>query len=206
MQAADPLPDDYESVLTGPFIEKFRGSGDLFVDVGAHLGTWTLRMLPVFRRVVAFEPHPVTFEALQSATAPHNHVEVLKFAVGRDNGRADLWLYDRPGHSSVCGHPTFEELKRTPTGVIPVEVRALDKVLLPGRLSLLKVDTEGYEVDVLEGARMVIARYRPSLCIETHSVPLRVRCMEILTELGYDDLQVFPPVRHPNEPGWIVKV
>ncbi len=53
------------------------------------------------------------------------------------------------------------------------------------QLDLLKIDVEGFEVKVLQGALQTITKLKPKIIIETHSLKLRAACHEILQSLGY---------------------
>ncbi len=55
--------EDWLRSLVNPF------NGDLFVDVGAHVGTWAVRATKTFRRVMAIEPHPVFNRILGTTVA-----------------------------------------------------------------------------------------------------------------------------------------
>ncbi len=180
------LPLDYEQNLTSYFASLFvppRPRGDVFVDVGANVGTWTLRLAPFFRRVIAFEPDPRAFAALMKNAELNDlcNVELHRKAVGRTHKSGTLVFYDCPGHSAMEGNVLPRSEK---TGETPVEIVALDHIELGGKLDLLKVDTEAYELEVLSGAARLLREERPRFCIENHSDDLRLRCRSLLESLG----------------------
>lgn len=196
------LPDDYESAFTDQFERTFASnSGDVFVDVGAHCGTWTVRLARLFQHVVAFEPHPVNYEELVRF-APSN-VTTVRAGLSRRSGKALLFLYDTPGHSAIDGSPVMVGVASS--GQIEIETKALDEQTLPGRLSLLKIDTEGHEIEVLEGAIKTLMSDRPCLCIENHSLELRRRTIEILSDNGLR-VDVWPPDRHWTTAGYCIRL
>ena len=53
------------------------------------------------------------------------------------------------------------------------------------RVDLLKIDVEGFELDVLLGAENTIRQFKPRIIIETHSKELRKKCHAFLSSLGY---------------------
>ena len=53
------------------------------------------------------------------------------------------------------------------------------------RVDLLKIDVEGFELDVLLGAENTIRQFKPRIIIETHSKELRKKCHVFLSSLGY---------------------
>lgn len=199
------LPDDYEIALTSQFEEIFgKKRGGVFVDAGAHCGTWTLRLAPLFDHVVAFEPHPENFNALND-TAPDN-VTIWPGALSDVEAQQSLCLYDSPGHSALEGSPVMVGIE--PTGRILVETMTLDAWEMPGKVDLIKIDTEGHELEVLAGARETLIRDRPRLCIENHSVGLRERALEFLTSIGLSDVGIWPDVtrRHSTEGGYLIRL
>ncbi len=194
------LPLEYETALTDMFVSKFKAApGDVFLDVGAHVGTWTLRLAPYFKHVIAFEPHPQAFSALVEHLKMNGvrNVTALQKAVSNASGTALLVLYDCPGHSALEGAP----IERTEaTGAVTVETVALDALDLPGRVDLVKIDTEAHEVEVLQGAATLLRRDKPRYCIENHSPALREQCIEMLR--GFDVLDKFAvwPAQHRHHP------
>jgi FkbM family methyltransferase len=162
-----------------------------------------LRLAHLFRNVIAFEPHPESNEALRRS-APSN-VEVVRHGLSRSVGSASLFLYDSPGHSAVEGSPVMEGVPRT--GQIEIGIVPLDSWSLPGKLDLIKIDTEGHELEVLEGARKTLLRDRPRLCIENHSLELRRLTIEFLADIGLS-VQIWPDEsrRHPTEAGYCVRL
>lgn len=199
------LPDDYESALTAQFETIFRKKrGDVFVDAGAHRGTWTMRLACLFEHVVAFEPHPENANALMDE-APSN-VTVWPGALSDRERRANLCLYDSPGHSALEGSPVMAGIP--PTGCLLVDTMALDEWEMPGRVDLLKIDTEGHELEVLAGARKTLVRDRPALCVENHSVALRDLALDFLRSVGITDASIWPneACRHTTEGGYLIRL
>jgi len=197
------LPDDYEFALTDQFERVFTPDnlGDVFVDVGAHWGTWTVRLAPLFRHVVAFEPHPDSYAEL-ARTVPSN-ATAKRAGLSRRSGESLLFLYDTPGHSAIDGSPVMVGVASS--GQIKIETTTLDDQTLPGKLDLLKIDTEGHEIEVLAGAIKTLTRDRPCLCIENHSLELRRKTIEILADNGLH-VDVWPPDRHWSTGGYCIRL
>jgi FkbM family methyltransferase len=191
------LPLEYERELTDIFITRLRlrTLGDVFLDIGAHLGTWTMRLAPYFKRVIAFEPEPHAYRALMKHLEMNgiSNVTAYQKAVSNRSGTAKLILYDNPGHSALEGAP----IERTqPTGECIVETVALDTLELPGRVDMVKVDTEAHELEVLEGATNVLRRDKPRYCLENHSPALREACIAMLRTMDLADGLSVWPVQH----------
>jgi FkbM family methyltransferase len=150
------------------------------VDVGAHVGNHTLYFsLILGLRTIAFEPNPATY-ALLAANVSDNGVgaacELHNAAVGSKAGHVKI--LDVP--ESNTGMATVES---DPTGAVPL-VQLDEELRDEPRIDIIKIDVEGWELDVLQGAPQVIARHRPLLYIEIME-PQFARVEAKLREAGY---------------------
>lgn len=162
-------------------LRYMRFDGGCFVDVGAASGYWTTRIARRGVFVYAVEPHPVSARLLMDLTRDYDNVAVLPVALGGSNHRSTLNLHVKPSHSSLVKQGADYLHVR-----VPVRVRTLDSLGIEN-IDLIKIDTEGYEVNVLRGARETIRRQHPVLIIEVHN-PYRVeqrRICRVLRRLGY---------------------
>lgn len=132
------------------------------VDVGAHVGNHTLYFAHVLgMKTISFEPNPATYAHLE-ANIRNNGLDGLcrprHAAVGSASGHV------RPAQPSEAnsGMATVES---DPAGAVPL-VRLDDAIHGEARIDLIKIDVEGWELDVLKGAEAVLGRHRPLLYIE----------------------------------------
>jgi FkbM family methyltransferase len=126
------------------------------VDVGANIGLWSRVMLLDFAEVLAFEPVPAYAECLQM-NAPEAVLHDVALGAGR--GFVNL-VNTTPGS---CGDTRVSRGEAEParaTAMVP-----LDDYDLP-KLDLLKIDCEGYEQFVCEGAVATIRRCHPVVIVE----------------------------------------
>lgn len=144
--------------------------GAVVLDIGANIGYFTehmSRLVGASGSVHAFEPDPKNFSALQKAASSFEHQNVVLHpsAVGKEQGQATLHLSDfssgmhRLYESQCCG-----------TATVMVEVCRLDSLFKPGEVSVLKMDVEGYEPYVIEGALELI-REQPITIVAEHCPP-----------------------------------
>lgn len=129
----------------------------LAIDVGAYVGTMTVRMAQRFERVIAIEPVPEAFECLKK-NVPGN-VEVLNLSCGAKSG---VFPYARQPDS---GHAHFLSKHIEKYGEFGVSemVRLDDLSLNPG---FIKIDAEFTDEQVIEGSVETIRRCRPVLMVE----------------------------------------
>lgn len=130
---------------------------DLFVDVGANVGTYSVLAAKVVgARVVAFEPIPAAQAALRdnlALNAIESHVELRRSCAGAEAGEVRMTSeLDTINHVvASTGGAAF--------ATISVPVETLDRVLHAAPF-LLKLDVEGYEREVLRGAGATLASPR----------------------------------------------
>jgi FkbM family methyltransferase len=170
--------------------------GTVFVDIGAHVGTYTLTMAPKASTCVAFECTPRTYNYLCANVALHHldhKVEAHRVALGNTNGTTRLFLRSEDGGGNGCLPFTDES---APSVVVPL--RTLDSYGLQN-VGLIKLDVEGLEKEVLEGARETLrANGYPKIIFESWAddTPgvaareLRETLFAYVRSLGYDILGV----------------
>lgn len=144
------------------FVVHYLRAGDWFVDVGANIGAYTLLASGVAGAcTIACEPSPSTFTSLRQTLRINNledKATALNCAVGARTGH--LFLTEGLGTEN---HLVAE----AGNGAIQVPVKTLDELLADQRPALLKIDVEGFEADVLEGAQgLLAANLIPALIIE----------------------------------------
>ena len=133
------------------------------VDIGAHIGIWTQRYARDFERVTAIEP--INSRYLEQNTQHLDNVTI--YPVGLSNTPGTLYAHN-PG--TLTAHTELHSIKHT-ENARAVQVITLDSLKLT-EVSLLKIDTQGLERQVLEGATHTIHTHKPLIHIETRSQEL----------------------------------
>lgn len=131
-------------------------AGRIVVDVGANLGATVARFAREAAKVHALEPHPGNFAHLldQIRIRRLGNVEPLRVAASKEAGRATF--YERESHGI---HSLGPHNKGKVRASYEVEVTTLDRLWrerINDRIGLLKVDVEGFEADVFEGAAWLL--------------------------------------------------
>ncbi len=166
-------------------IEYFRPNyGDIVVDIGAHIGLYSLigsKRVGEKGKIIAIEPHPSNFEILNRNIQLNQFTNIitLNCAIYDKNMRMRLYSTDVSGFS---GHHSLI-LKRAEK-FIEVNAYTLDYILQSlgiMEVNWIKIDVEGAEFEVLQGAQDILANSKDlSLIIELHSSDLYEPIMELL--------------------------
>jgi FkbM family methyltransferase len=161
---------------TVELLKRLAHPGAVVLDVGANVGIVTLPMARVVGptgSVHAFEPHPAVRSRLKRNVALNNlsNVTICGDAIGSAPGRATLYgnVTGNDGAGSLAPAPTLRE-------TFTVEVRTLDSYTANlAKVDLIKIDVEGADYGVLEGARATIERWHPAIYIEVCEEPFLAR-------------------------------
>ena len=159
----------WEVTETG-YMNNHLKPGDVFVDVGAHVGYYTLlaaKLVGESGKVIAVEPNPPTIVRLERDIAlnPFRNIVVRKVAC--TDKETTLKFFQAPventGESSINKSNAREGAEISVPGV------PLDKIVQElgiKRVDLVKIDVEGAEMSVLGGMTDIIATYHPKVAIE----------------------------------------
>jgi FkbM family methyltransferase len=173
------------------FVLDYLRPGDVMVDVGANVGLYSLLAASVDGvQVVAFEPDHAA-RTMAMANAARNRltarIDVRSEAIGSTSARRAFSIGLGPENRLL---PDDSAVQGS-TGVRTVDCVALDDVV-SGAVALLKIDVEGQEPAVLEGADGLLRRHRPVVIVEANAP---VDLTERLTSLGYRWITYDPSTR-----------
>ena len=174
------------------FLLAATPEGGIVVEVGANIGCHTIPLaqkVGLSGHVVAFEPQRILHQmlcgslainGLWNASAEHialgakeGVIYVPQVAYEQDGNFGGIALTDGPGE--------------------PVSLRTLDSFALPA-LHLLKIDVEGMELDVLQGAETTIRKFRPLIYCENDRQEKSAALIAFLRSLDYDLYWHTPPL------------
>jgi FkbM family methyltransferase len=177
----------------------------IMVDIGANIGTVALHVAATAKhgKVFAFEPDSHNYDLLQKNVALNNFKNVIPIqkALGERPAQSKLFKVNRfnNGMNRILPDNTaFSDFEN-------VEVSTLDKeaaLLKLERIDLIKIDVEGYELNVLKGASNVLKQFHPLLVVEVVEVNLNnhghssLDVIELLRTFGYQfiDLKTGKPL------------
>jgi FkbM family methyltransferase len=181
---------DYQDIY---FLKQLIGEGNYCVDIGAHLGYFTLEMSRLVKgagKVYAIEPMSKFYNTLRQQLDSRNirNVTLYQFAMGGDSEFVEM------------GIPSVNKVKKFAYARIMKSNQTLDYIeservknesgdnlfLSLPRLDLVKCDVEGLELPVVEGMLKTIERFKPILLCELADKNERIRLSDLLNPLGYE--------------------
>ena len=166
--------------------------GKLSVDVGANQGMYTYHLARLSDSVIAYEPIPTLAEALRQWVPPN--VAVHQVALSDHMAEARTLVVPQRAGQPRAGQAHFGDRKDeavAETHAVPVTTlddEGLDAV------GFIKIDVEGHEQAVLEGARRTLATQQPNLLVEIEQRHLKVPIQTVfdgLLDLGYEGYFLF---------------
>jgi FkbM family methyltransferase len=157
------------------------------VDVGANLGIYTEALVRLSAHVVAIEPNPPWAAEL---SAMFKDVRVVRGAASNVAGRMSLRVPTRTSHAGMATIEKNNLLEGQKVEAVMVDVFTIDSLRL-SNVGFIKIDVEGHEDAVLEGATETVMNHRPNMLIESEerhrpgSISSIVRRMRGLDYAGY---------------------
>jgi FkbM family methyltransferase len=176
-------------------LENFIKGDQEFLDIGAHVGTYSIVCGKHAKRTHAFECSPTTFCYLAANIALHkltDRVSVYNCALGDKEGSIDYYVRSEDG-----GGNGVKKVKASDADCekVPIHMRTLDSYTLTN-IGFIKLDVEGFETEVLKGGVETLARCGyPPILFESwgewrapegiHVGQLREELFDFITSLGY---------------------
>jgi FkbM family methyltransferase len=158
------------------------------VDIGAFIGTHTLALSDISSKgngkVYSFEPQPWAFDTIKSSIKKNKikNVKVYNIALSNKSGTIQF-CSDNTGGSTICTEKN--KSINSWNSNYNVKMKPLDSYNLKN-ISIMKIDVEGHEISVLEGALDTIKRNRPKILIEVWNRPKRQKeFMGFMKKINY---------------------
>ena len=207
------IPDDEDWINWGAGYEQEQfdeviphiSNRDVALDVGAHVGIWSMRLAQHFKRVIAFEPVPKHQECWKKNMENFvkenpdwgNYTTLHNVALGHENGTATMKVPDttNTGMASLVHEiynvrtqerwvqPGWEKFPE-----IQVKTRTLDSYEFE-KIDFMKIDVEWFELRVLQGAEQTIRKHKPVMYVEMHDTQAFNFMMDI--NCGYRIMEAY---------------
>lgn len=160
----------YEAGVTN-IIDKYITTGNNFLEIGANVAPHSMfvsKKIGIKGKILAFEPDKYVKEVIDRNIVLNNIVNIESINVGLGDRKSEMKLYSKPeinsGASSLIKEPKNKSVK--------VKIEVLDDFLKPYNLNSVEmavIDVEGWELNVLKGAKKTITKFKPLLCVEINS-------------------------------------
>lgn len=203
---------NFYEIATVEFMKKTLKEGDIFLDIGTNIGyvaAVAADLVGESGEIHAFEPIPLYFEVLKRLVLnnPKYHIVANQCALGEDSGQAKIDFANPPhiGGSSMTPGVLPSSI---PRNTIEVPVMRLDnyieqKKIKKDKISLIKIDVEGFEFPVLKGLPKYFenTNYRPPIICEItpSAYPLlkttRQELIDYMKQYGYEAYNIMAPWR-----------
>jgi len=190
--------------LSTKLLLKILKQGMTCLDIGSNIGYYVcLESNSVGQngKVIAIEPSPTNFKYLKKNVELQriSNVEIFNFACGNEAGEIDFFISDRSNWSRVASKDFIDAPPDAIVKTIKVPIKKIDSFIQEKSLTQLdyiRMDVEGYEVNILKGMQKTIEKFKPLLHIEIHlfliGIPKTKTLLETLQKQGYEILYYIP--------------
>ena len=161
------------------YVKQFKCA----VDVGANIGLFSVRFSKKFSNVIAFEPVISNFECLQKNINSIGNIKIHNTGLG-DHKSTEL--ISIPVGGDNCGIFSIVDFKDYEGAVISetIQLDTLDSYMLSP--DLIKIDVQGYDLNVLKGGVQTINQYKPVVISEIEKGAPKAEFFEFFRNLNYE--------------------
>lgn len=150
---------------------KVLKKGDVFIDVGSNIGLFSLiasKIVGEEGKVICFEPSPLTYSRLKENVKINNFNNLDIRNLGLSDSRGELTFYvSKNGYDAWNSFSPSKDNKlelsiNVPVSTLDFELNDIDK----SKIKLVKIDVEGWEKFVLQGAKEFLTNFNPIVMVE----------------------------------------
>ena len=163
---------NFEQTGEKKFIQSISKDLAICIDIGANVGKYTnLLLSETNSEIISFEPLKEAFKELQKIEKEYpNRLKVFNYAIGEKNTNLELNFSDEKSEKATFSNDIdklsffdHEKNKKVMTDIITLDSFFLDNSSLINikDIDLIKIDTEGFELEVIKGAKHTIENKRP---------------------------------------------
>lgn len=159
--------------------KEFIKNDSYIIDVGANIGIFSIFAAQLSKNgfVFSFEPQKDTFEILHKNSSFYKNIKIFKFALGDRERKEKILVFPISREISTMIDSdvskkfteSFQEYFEEEVSVIPLDKFIRDNSI--HKVDFIKIDTEGYELKILEGAKETIKKFKPIIAISAYHHP-----------------------------------
>jgi len=163
-------------------ISSIANKSKNMIDVGGEIGSYSIPLSPYFNKIHTFEPNIENYSLIKDTIDKNNitQISLYNLACGDVNSTCTV----------VGTYSTEISLKEGITKIVRLDDFITDEI------SFIKIDVEGFEYDVLRGAKQIIDKYKPIIYLETHPTMVSdslSNCETWLLNMGYESFNIVSP-------------
>ena len=188
--------DEIFNSLKLKYMEKLIKPNSVVLDIGAHTGNMSVGYSLFAKKVISFEPNPVTFEILEQNSKLNRNIKPYNFGCSKEEGEMEF-------HYSDLGFNNGGLTSDLEAGVgvtghqIPIEVYCIniDNFMKEmhsedyNNISFIKIDCEGHDKVILPTLKKIIEKNKPLIQTEVYdglSNEEKIELFKVIDSLGYD--------------------
>ena len=184
----------HEPLTTHLVNEEIR-SGMKIIDIGSNIGYYAIlesRLVGKSGKIFSIEPSPTNFELLKENLELQNekNFELYNLAIGDKNEEIEFLISKKSNWSKIKGKTDIVGENE----VIKVSSKTLDEFCEQNKIEnidLIRMDVEGYEFNIINGAEKILKKFKPIIMIEIHKMYLgKVKTKKIFEELKRLDFEL----------------
>jgi len=187
------LTEVFDSVILNN-LSKIITPNSTVIDIGAQAGNMSVAYSLFAKQVISFEPNPATFEVLEKNSQVNPNIIPYNYAISDEEG-ALTFHYSDEGFCNG-GFATRTEFGIGVTGhIVPIDVVAInfekfveENDIDLGNISLIKIDAEGHDKDILKTLKKTISEHKPVLITEIYTGSNKneiAELMSVIHSMGY---------------------
>ena len=179
-------------------VKKFIKSGTDSIDVGVYRGVYSYEMSKYSEKVHSFEPNPIIFKYINKnlkkfiknihlynfALSNQNKTMNLKIPIRNSNSNKEIFEeYYEMGKATIHNENNFENYEN-----FEIQTKTIDELSFDNKISFIKIDVEGHELEVIEGAKNTIKKDKPIMLVEIEKQYTKKEVAEsinFINSLGY---------------------
>jgi FkbM family methyltransferase len=189
-------------------IQHFVKEGDIVIDIGAHIGIYSLflsKLVGNHGKVLCFEPHNDISKSLKNnfiLNGCHNF-EIYNFGLGDKDHQlnfnsvfSDSFFEGTVNSSFILNEKISSDYFSGKFEKIKTKVFKLDSVLAGEKIKFVKIDTEGFELNILKGMKKTIEKDNPIIIFEYHTkrlqyLDIKIKMFDELLKKHYGVFKIF---------------
>lgn len=179
-------------------LKKFIKPGSDTIDVGVYRGVYSYEMAKYSNKVHSFEPNPIIFNYInKNLKKIVKNIVLYNYALSNKNGIYDLKVpirnsnynkenfeeYYKMGRATIHDKNNFDKFEK-----FQINTKKIDEFNFNNKISFIKIDVEGHELEVIEGAKFTIKNNKPILLVEIeekYSKKNVIESINFINTLGY---------------------